>query len=189
MSTRIACTAVFPFSKVAMIALAGSLVSFAAMSNGAAIASDSMSGMVMPKTNSHATPAEKFAVGEPGKRAKVDRTVEIKMKDVSFEPTSVHVRLNETIRFVVTNTSEADHEFVLGDIKSQIAHRKEMVEMVDKGQDMSTDDDPNAVAVKVGKTGELIWKFTRAGSYEFDCDIPGHFESGMTGALLVEAKK
>ena len=101
----------------------------------------------------------------------------------------MHVRLNETIRFVVTNTSQADHEFVLGDVESQIAHRKEMVEMVDKGQDMQADDDPNAVGVKAGKTGELIWKFTHAGSYEFDCDVPGHYESGMTGALRVEAQK
>jgi len=181
-------TVSLPIRKAAMIALTVSLLSLQPTNVGAATASDSMPGMIMPKTANHAAPAETFTVGEPGKRAKVDRTIAIKMNDMSFEPNSLHVRLNETVRFVVTNTSRVDHEFVLGDVASQIAHRKEMVEMAEKGEDMGGDHDPNAVGVKAAKTGELIWRFTRAGAYEFDCNIPGHFESGMTGAIEVYAK-
>ena len=42
-------------------------------------------------------------------------------------------------------------------------------------------DDPNAVLVDPGKTGEMVFKFTRATSLEFACNIPGHYESGMVG--------
>ena len=42
-------------------------------------------------------------------------------------------------------------------------------------------DDPNAKLVEPGKTGELIWKFKKAASLQFACNVPGHYESGMVG--------
>lgn len=143
---------------------------------------DHMAGM------GHSAPSEKFAFGEPGNPAKVTRTVKIAMKDITFEPASLQVAQGETIRFVVTNASEVDHDFTIGDIKAQKAHRKEMAEMMQMGGDMHHGDDPNAISVKAGQTGELIWKFSRAGKLEFDCNIPGHFEAGMTGGIDVTGK-
>ena len=35
------------------------------------------------------------------------------------------------------------------------------------------------------KTGELIWQFTRGGTFDFACLEPGHFEVGMVGRILV----
>jgi len=175
--------------KAAPMALAGLLLGLFAANAGSPAAADEMPDMAMPHMHGHAAHVEKLTVGEPGRRAKVDRTVAITMKDLSFEPNALDVRVNETIRFVIANKGELDHEFVLGDVEAQIAHRKEMVEMSNKGHAMHHDDDPNGVSVKAGKTGELIWKFTRAGRFEFDCNIPGHFESGMAGAINVVADK
>jgi uncharacterized cupredoxin-like copper-binding protein len=45
--------------------------------------------------------------------------------------------------------------------------------------------DPNQVSVEPGKTGELIWQFTRDGTFDFACLEPGHFEAGMVGRILV----
>ncbi len=45
--------------------------------------------------------------------------------------------------------------------------------------------DPNQVGVEPGKTGELIWQFTRAGTFDFACLVPGHFEAGMVGKVRV----
>jgi uncharacterized cupredoxin-like copper-binding protein len=36
------------------------------------------------------------------------------------------------------------------------------------------------------KSGELIWRFTKAGEYEFACLIPGHREAGMHGKVVVK---
>ena len=47
------------------------------------------------------------------------------------------------------------------------------------------DEEDNAVEVEPGKRGELVWRFTKAGSFSFGCLIPGHFEAGMIGKLTV----
>jgi len=46
--------------------------------------------------------------------------------------------------------------------------------------------DSNAVSVKAHETKEMTWKFDQAAQLEYDCNIPGHFEAGMTGALIVQ---
>jgi uncharacterized cupredoxin-like copper-binding protein len=45
--------------------------------------------------------------------------------------------------------------------------------------------DPNQVTVDPGKTGELVWQFTKAGTFDFACLVPGHFEAGMFGKVRV----
>ena len=37
-----------------------------------------------------------------------------------------------------------------------------------------------------GKTGAIIWQFTKAGEFQFACLVPGHFEAGMVGTVIVK---
>ncbi len=111
------------------------------------------------------------------------RTVAITVKDQSFEPNSLSVNAGETIRFVVTNTSALDHEFVLGDAASQAAHRQAMAAMA--GMAMDHSHAKNTLTLKPGQKGTLIWHFTTAGPIEFDCNIPGHYEAGMRGVVTL----
>jgi len=46
--------------------------------------------------------------------------------------------------------------------------------------------DPNQLSVDPGKTGEMIWQFTKAGAFDFACLQPGHFEAGMRGKVAVK---
>lgn len=46
-------------------------------------------------------------------------------------------------------------------------------------------DDPYSVRFESGSSGEIVWTFTNAGSFEFACLIPGHYEAGMHGPILV----
>jgi uncharacterized cupredoxin-like copper-binding protein len=135
----------------------------------------------------HGTRHERFSFGEPGNPAKIDRIVNITMGDMRFEPATVAARVDETIRFVIANKSRIDHDFTIGDVATQTKHRAEMAEMMQKGE-MHRHNDPNAVMVGPGQQRQLIWKFTRAGSFEFDCNLPGHFEAGMRGVIEVRAK-
>jgi uncharacterized cupredoxin-like copper-binding protein len=32
----------------------------------------------------------------------------------------------------------------------------------------------------------MIWRFTKAGTFEFACLIPGHREAGMIGTIIVK---
>lgn len=123
------------------------------------------------------------AIGVPGKAAKVSRTVQVDMTDsMRFHPASIPVRQGETIRFVVKNSGQLKHEFVLGTEKAL----KEHYEAMKKAPEMEHAD-PNMVSVAPGKTGEVIWQFTKSGSIDFACLQPGHYDAGMKGAVKVAA--
>ncbi len=154
-----------------------------------AMPSDSMPSMGHgPARHGAPTATKKFMFGEPGKADKVNRVVTVTMGDMSFDPTSLRVSVGDTVRFVVTNKSEIDHDFTIGDTKTQLAHRAEMAEAMGHSGEMDHSDDPNAVLVKAGETKELVWKFSRIGRLEFDCNLPGHYESGMKGTIAVTHK-
>lgn len=98
-----------------------------------------------------------------------------------FVPNRVEVRKNEQVRLVITNSGELDHEFVLATPEENTKHAEEMK----KNPDMEHDD-PNAKRVAPKKKDEIIWKFTKAGTFEYGCLIPGHREAGMIGTIIVK---
>ncbi len=134
---------------------------------------------------SHAGGHGTEAIGKPGVAAKVSRTVQIDMTDnMRFTPSTVTVRKGETVRFIVKNSGQLKHEFNLGTEKDL----KEHYEMMKKFPEMEHDE-PNIASVAPGKTGEVIWQFTKAGTVNFACLHPGHYEAGMKGAVKVGAAK
>lgn len=151
----------------------------ALLGSGAAIADEGHRHGAREKYDGHAA-----AMGEPGDpKARGIRTVEIAMNDrMRFQPAVVTAKRGETVRFVVKNTGDQKHELVLGTPKELIEHAKVM----EKFPEMEHDD-PNAVSVEPGQTGTLVWKFTKAGDWDigFGCLIPGHFDAGMKGRIVV----
>lgn len=122
-----------------------------------------------------------IAAGEPGKAAQVSRTIGIDMTDaMRFSPASITARQGETIRFVVRNSGQVKHELVLG-AESEL---HEHAELMKKNPEMEHDD-PGMVAVLPGKTGEVIWRFTKPGKVNFACLQPGHYDAGMKGLVTV----
>jgi uncharacterized cupredoxin-like copper-binding protein len=121
------------------------------------------------------------ALGKPGDPGKVTRSIRVEMSDaMRFKPASIKVKRGETIRFIVRNTGKVKHEMVLGTIEEL----KEHAEAMRKFPEMEHAD-PNQVSVEPGKTGELVWQFTKAGTFDFACLVPGHFEAGMVGKVRV----
>lgn len=148
------------------------------------------------------------AIGEPGKAAEASRTVTIVMGDNYYEPERIEVSAGETIRFIVQNKGEFLHEFNIATPEMHAAHQKEMAVMFEHGmltptridhEMMKMDhskmgmshsmqhDDPNSVLLEPGQSGELVWKFPSSGTLEFACNIPGHYETGMVGAVQFRA--
>lgn len=121
------------------------------------------------------------AIGKPGDAARVSRTINVDMSDtMRFSPANFTVKQNETIRFVVKNSGKVKHEFVLGTEKEL----KEHYEVMKKNPEMEHAD-PNMVTVAPGKTGEVVWQFTKAGKVNVGCLQPGHFDAGMKGQVTV----
>jgi uncharacterized cupredoxin-like copper-binding protein len=87
------------------------------------------------------------------------------------------------VRFVVRNSGQLQHEFVLGTEKDLREH----YELMKKSPGMEHAD-PNKVTVAAGKSGELIWRFTKAGKVDFACLQPGHYDAGMKGAVTVAGR-
>lgn len=120
------------------------------------------------------------ALGKPAKLEQATRTVEVTMSDaMRFEPQTIQVKRGETIRFVVHNQGRVRHEMVLG----TMAELKEHAALMVKFPEMEHDD-PNAVHVEPGKSGEFAWTFSKAGTFDFACLMPGHFEAGMKGKIV-----
>ena len=121
------------------------------------------------------------ALGEAGDPTKVSRTMEVEMNDsMRFKPSSISIKRGETVRFVVKNGGKMKHEMVLGSISELKEHAALMLKFPEMEHV-----DPNQVSVEPGKTGELVWKFTKAGKFDFACLQPGHFEAGMRGKIAV----
>ena len=121
------------------------------------------------------------AIGKPSVAAKATRTVQVDMADsMRFTPANISVKQGETVRFVIKNSGQVKHELVLGTEKGL----KEHYEVMKKNPEMEHDD-PNMVALAPGKSGEVVWQFTKAGKVDFACLQPGHYDAGMKGAVNV----
>ncbi len=61
-----------------------------------------------------------------------------------------------------------------------------MIEAQKKGQHDHSKmamDHSSGVSIAPGQTATFVWTFKRTPDLEFACDIPGHYEDGMKGAI------
>ena len=134
---------------------------------------------------SHAGGHDDEAIGKPGVATKVTRTVTIDMRDdMKFHTDIIDAKQGETIRFVAKNSGKVKHEMVLGTEKDLKDHN----ELMKKNPGMEHED-ANMVTVAPGKSGEIIWHFTKAGKINFACLQPGHFDAGMKGFVNVASNQ
>ena len=121
--------------------------------------------------------------GIAGDVGQAKRSVKVGMADnMRFTPDRIAVKLGETMRFVVKNNGKQMHEFVIG----TQAENKKHAELMMKFPNMEHDE-PYMAHVPPGRTGQIVWTFNRAGSFEFACLIAGHYQAGMVGTITVSA--
>lgn len=126
-----------------------------------------------------------FSAGEPGEANKPARIVQVTMGEadgkMTFTPNKIEVKKGEQIKFMLRNNGELDHEFILATTAENLKHAESMK----KNPDMEHDD-PNGKRLAPKKTSEIVWKFTKRGTFEYSCLIPGHREAGMIGTIVVK---
>ena len=86
--------------------------------------------------------------------------IELDMVDIAFDPTALEIPANTPVTVTLKNTGVLPHNFSIPD------------------QNISVD-------VAAGATGEVTLNLP-AGTYQYDCDEPGHKEAGMVGTLTVK---
>jgi uncharacterized cupredoxin-like copper-binding protein len=140
-----------------------------------------LAGVTVPATSHEQHGHETYSAGEPGNPKNPARTIEITMSEMAFDPSRIEVRRGEQIRFIVRNAGTEDHEFLLATTADNLKH----AEVMKKNPKMEHDD-PNGVRLAPKKTAEILWKFTKAGTFEYACLIPDHRDYGMTGRITVK---
>jgi uncharacterized cupredoxin-like copper-binding protein len=117
-----------------------------------------------------------------GHSAAAVRSVEVSMTDeLRFEPDEFTVAAGETVRFVVTNTGESVHEFLIGDEGQQAEFEAQM----SAGEEMDHDI-RRGVSVDPGQTETFDYGFDDTGHVLLaGCHEPGHYEGGMVATIEV----
>ena len=133
------------------------------------------------KAEKKAISTEEKSFGREGDPKKATRTIKVDMSDaMRFSPSELTIKQGETVRFQVKNAGKTMHEMVLGTMKEL----KEHAELMKKYPEMEHDE-PYMAHVAPGKTERIVWQFTKPGEFYYGCLIPGHFEAGMIGKVIV----
>ena len=133
-------------------------------------------------------PGHAMSGGKFGEAGKVTRVIDIVATDHAFSLKSLQVKDGETVRFVVRNDGLDPHELLIGTVSEHAEHRKMMRDMIEaqkKGQHHPKPamEHSSGVWIEPGRTETFVWRFARTPNLEFACNIPGHYEDGMKGAI------
>lgn len=149
------------------------------------IAALTLTALMMTAGAAVAHEGEHYSAGEPGDASKPAQVIAITMHEgdgkMTFIPDKVEVQKGQQVKFVIRNDGALDHEFVLATTADNLKHEQ----LMKKYPDM-VHDDPNAKRIAPGKVDNIVWKFTKAGTFEYSCLIPGHREAGMVGTVVVK---
>ncbi len=88
--------------------------------------------------------------------------VTLALTEFKFTPDTVNAKVGERVKVTLDNTK--------GTLKHNI-----------KQADLNID-----TAVEAGQKATFEFTATKAGTYDFICDVPGHKEAGMVGKIVVQ---
>jgi uncharacterized cupredoxin-like copper-binding protein len=104
-------------------------------------------------------------------------TVTIGIDHSRFSTSAVRVRPHTEARFVLVNHDPIGHEFIVGGPEVQARHAN--------GHDAYHPPVPGEVSVPADARASTTYVFHAPGPVEFACHLPGHYQYGMHGTVLV----
>ena len=105
------------------------------------------------------------------------RTIEITIHHSRFSPGALEVAPGERVRFVIRNLDPIDHEFILGDDELQLRH--------ETGTEPAHGAVPGEVSIPAVSEATTTYTFEGRGVLAFGCHLPGHWDYGMHGPVVV----
>lgn len=157
----------------------------ARMLSGAAVLALPLDALARDKATPPANPAPRVQTdwGIAGQSSAVGRRVSIRMLDrLRFEPSHLSIRLGETLKIAIVNTGVVMHELAIGTPEALAEH----ADLMRRYPDMAHEE-AHVIHIPPGRRGTLVWHFNREGAFGFACLVPGHFDAGMRGTILVHA--
>lgn len=118
--------------------------------------------------------------------------VKIEAGPVRYAPRVITVTAGRPVILRITNSSNVDHEALLGDEKAQNAHAKEMKDTaampgMKHANPSLTKPGEGFVEIAPKKTAEIKTTFSKVGRTIIGCHLPGHYEGGMRLTVIVKA--
>lgn len=119
--------------------------------------------------------------------------VEIEMGNFFFKPETIRVKVGERVTLRLMNRATVEHEFMAG--RQPNPGEGGYAEDLFKGVEVAASGGKAErghgggfeLEVERGKTAELTFTAPdRKGTYEIGCFVPGHYQAGMKGKLVVE---
>lgn len=116
------------------------------------------------------------------KKANWDRmeTIEIVLKEHSYDPEEIKVKANQPYKIVLRNKGEKAHYWTAGQFFKNVATRKAQTRDAEIKAPYF-----NAIEVLPGGVIELFLVPVTPGIYEVFCTIDDHREKGMEGKVIV----
>ncbi len=103
------------------------------------------------------------ACGGGGGSSSGGNSVTITMTDFKFDPATINAKAGEQVNVTVVNKGSATHTLVVKDAGNF------------------------KISADAGQTAKgTLTAPSKTGTYDFECDVPGHAEQGMTGKLVVQ---
>jgi uncharacterized cupredoxin-like copper-binding protein len=104
-------------------------------------------------------------------------TVTIGIDHSRFDIGTIRVRPHTEVRFVLVNRDPIGHEFIIGGPEVHARHAD--------GHEAYHPPVPGEVSVPADARASTTYAFHAPGPVEFACHLPGHYQYGMKGTVLV----
>ena len=155
-----------------------------------------------------------LAAAGPASAAPAVRRITLDMREFAFQPTTLYLKAGERVELVIENRGAVEHEWSAGrglvDIPYEKGFRTDLLAILkprvsgqgyDLEQLMTTNLDTEervegetvsrvSQEVDVEPGGHVVLDFTvprdAKGMWRMGCFLPGQYESGMYGAILIE---
>ena len=111
--------------------------------------------------------------------------VHLTAKEFSYTPNTVDLTVGQPVQLTIVNAGTVDH-----DIKSDIPIANLTYQRADNDPSEQSDNAAKGVFdvdFAPGHTSQVTFTPTKAGTYAFACDEPGHTQAGMKGTFVVAA--
>jgi uncharacterized cupredoxin-like copper-binding protein len=111
------------------------------------------------------------------------QVVTVNAKEFKFTPSEIHINAGKA-KFILINSGVGTHEFVVYN-----ASKKDIVDKAELAEDEETIMKNVLFEIDeldAGQSKESDTMIFEKGSYVIGCHIPGHYEAGMNGTLIIE---
>lgn len=118
------------------------------------------------------------------------RTISVDMSEFTYAPATISVKSGETVTLRLKNTGTIEHEFMAGrEAMAGMGYMEDWLAMARAEHATGHDMDHQGSGMRVQPKDTATLTITvpaEKGEFEFGCFMPGHYESGMTGKLIVQ---